>query len=881
MQVMKQLCLLVCALGILQCYSQRPVRQTQLLNKGWLFTRDTDIVRPADTLWQKVDLPHTWNIADVMDDEPGYYRGIGWYRNTVQVNDLAKDYYLHFEGVNQVAEVWVNGRFAGKHVGGYTGFYIHLQPYLKKGINRILVKADNSYNKDIAPLSADFTFYGGIYRSVHLVTLNRTHFSCNDKGSTGSYITISGVQTGTATVAVRGMISNIEDKAGQSTIVLSMKDKKGKVIAAARTPVPVIQNRDVPFTLPSLQVTNPHLWTPGDPYLYNVEISLYRNGKLADQLQEKTGFRWFKFDAATGFYLNGQRLKLYGASRHQDLEGRGNAVPDSLSVRDMVLLKQMGANFLRVAHYPQAKAVLDACDSLGILASVEIPIVNEITESQAFTANCLYMQQEMIRQNFNHPCVIIWAYMNEILLKPRYPENTPQRAAYVNHIRNLAQQLDSLTRQEDPQRYTMLAAHGNFSAYHAAGLTAIPMVMGWNLYSGWYSSNQEGFAAFLDKHRKELPDKPLIVTEYGADADPRIHSTSPQRFDKSMEYALQFHEYYFRQMQQRDFVAGGVVWNLADFNAEARAETMPHINNKGLLTWNRKPKALYYLYQAMLSGKPFVKLLCADEAYTSTGADTAARPFYIASNQPAIHLQVNNSNTKQLTVSGYMAVCALPVTGGQNTITLQGTNPAATDTAIVVVKSAALPAAGAAGNCPDLNILLGARRSYYSPTHNQNWISSPLYQPGRFGYIGGQPYKTENGRQPYGTDKNILQTEDDPVYQTQQLGIQAYKLDVPAGDYDLTLHFAVLAGAPPVQSVYNLGAGAAAEASSPSVFHVLLNGKKILSGFEPAKEGVLVPVVKHFSVHTDQQGITLLFEPVVGEPFLNALQIHQLRNNQP
>ncbi|MEI9956219.1 MAG: glycoside hydrolase family 2 TIM barrel-domain containing protein [Ferruginibacter sp.] len=224
--------------------------------------------------------------------------------------------------------------------------------------------------------------------------------------------------------------------------------------------------------------------------------------------------------------------------------------------------------------------------------------MNEITESEAFYQNCKNMQVEMIRQNYNHPSIIIWCYMNEILLKPHFTNDKERQKIYFAAITKLAQSLDSITRKEDPYRYTMIANHADFTKYNDNKLTTIAMITGWNLYSGWYSAKQEDFPAFLDRHHEKLPNQPFMITEYGADADNRIRSVAPLRFDKSVEYTTKFHQFYITEIMKRPFVAGSVVWNLADFNSETRTETMPHINNKGLLTWDRIPKDPYYLYQA-------------------------------------------------------------------------------------------------------------------------------------------------------------------------------------------------------------------------------------------------------------------------------------------
>jgi beta-galactosidase len=277
---------------------------------------------------------------------------------------------------------------------------------------------------------------------------------------------------------------------------------------------------------------------------------------------------------------------LIGTSRHQDYKGLGNAVDKKLALQDVAFIKNMGANFLRIAHYPQDPAVLQACDELGLLTSVEIPVVNEITESASFYNNCINMQVEMIRQNYNHPSVIIWCYMNEIFLRPHFNGERNGRKNILPPLQS-RKNIGQCYRKEDPSRYTMIANHADFARYNEYGLTTLSMLTGWNLYSGWYGGKLEDFSVFLDKHHQKLPQQPFMVAEYGADADNRIRSMEPVRFDKSVEYTTRFHQYYIGEIMKRPFVAGAVIWNLADFNSETRIETMPHINNKGLLTWDR------------------------------------------------------------------------------------------------------------------------------------------------------------------------------------------------------------------------------------------------------------------------------------------------------
>ncbi|HET6994912.1 MAG TPA: glycoside hydrolase family 2 TIM barrel-domain containing protein, partial [Chitinophagaceae bacterium] len=460
------------------------------INEGWSFSKEMHDGHGEQ--WQPVTIPHTWNLQDVMDDIPGYYRGVGVYKRKLFIDKKlqGKQLYLFFEGVNQVAEVYINGKKAGKHIGGYSGFYVPVTALIRASEeNEIIVKADNSFDRNIAPLSADFTFYGGIYRDVFLVAVDPVHFSMNENGSNAVYISTPSVNKTSAQVHVKTILSNEAKTPKQIGIRSIITGKKGKIVAVKKARV-IIEPGVDKTVYQDLMITRPDLWSPEAPQLYGVttEIVDEETGKVLDAVNNPLGLRWFHFDAEKGFFLNGKSYKLVGTSRHQDYQGLGNAVPDEMAIKDVEWLKQMGGNFLRIAHYPQDPCILRACDSLGILTSVEIPIVNEITESDSFTMNCRNMQLEMICQNYNHPSVIIWCYMNEVLLRPHYNDDKTKQGAYFASITRLARILDSITRKEDPYRYTMMAHHGDYNKYKEVGLIDIPMIVGWNLYSGWYGA---------------------------------------------------------------------------------------------------------------------------------------------------------------------------------------------------------------------------------------------------------------------------------------------------------------------------------------------------------------------------------------------------------
>jgi beta-galactosidase len=867
-------------------------RQWIGFNELWTFSKDPGgVAKPQDLSslkWENVVIPHTWNARDVMDDEPGYYRGTGWYKRKFRT-DLSlrdKDIFLSFNGANQETEVYVNGKPAGSHTGGYTRFIIPIKQLLKFDgdfLNEVVVKVNNRFNEDIAPLTADFTFFGGLYRNINLLITDQVHFSTTDKGSNGVYITTPVVSARSAQVKVKSKLENTSAVNRHLRLVSTVYDASGKIISTQNTPVKLAAGAKTDVVQELKTIVNPRLWSPEDPYRYKLitQLTDTKTQEVIDQVANPLGFRWFKFDADKGFFLNDKPLKIIGASRHQDYEVLGNAVPDALQVRDIELLKAMGGNFLRVAHYPQDPVILEACDRLGILASVEIPVVNAITETAAFTENCKNMQLEMIRQNFNHPSVIIWAYMNEVLLRPKFAGDKTRQDVYFNHIRELAQSLDELTRKEDPSRYTMIACHGDFDRYNSTGLTRIPMIVGWNLYQGWYSGTPAEFGKFLDKHHQELGDKPLLVTEYGADADPRIRSFTPVRFDKSAEYAVKFHQIYLNEMLKRPFVSGGMAWNLADFSSETREETMPHINNKGLLTLGRKPKDTYYLYQAYLLDKPFLKIASAAWKERSGTADSgtlvSTQLLQVATNLKATELFLNGRSLGIKNTIDHICEWEVPFSAGQNKLRVTGTDKVIlSDEMDVSFKLLPFRFDGQQDTFDGLHVLLGAKRYFIDEQDKQLWIPDQPYRKGSWGAVGGEIFKGTNNRMLYGSDKNIRGTDNDPVYQTQLVNLKQYKMDVPDGDYELTLFFSELVGGADKETLaYNLDNTQVKEKDEQRVFDVKVNGALFLAQFNISAEyGYATAVQKKLKITVlDGKGITLDFISIKGKPVLNALQL--------
>lgn len=870
-------------------------RIVQSINTNWQFYKG-DTIANNKVVWETVSIPHSFNKLDVLDDEPGYYQGITWYKKTIYVpaSYKNKDVYLYFEGVAQVATIYVNGKLAGKHTGSYTAFNCRVNDYLiwnDTAENKITIQVDNSHSEQIPPLSADFTFYGGIYRDVYLSVINPVHFDVDNNASKGVFITTPIVNNDKAIVNIKGNIINVTNTVKTFLITNTITDNEGNKIAEESKQVKLNANQKLPFEQTLNNIIKPKLWSPENPYLYKIAsvITDLNTKELLDEVTNPLGFRWFEFTADKGFFLNGKHVKLWGTSRHQDYMYMANALPDALHVKDVQLLKDMGANFMRVAHYPQDPAVLEACDRLGILTSVEIPVVNAITESDTFTKNCLNMQVEMIRQNFNHPSVIIWAYMNEVLLRMRFTDNKPRQEIYIANVKRLAQSIDSITRIEDPSRYTMLPCHGDLNLYMRAGLAQIPQIVGWNQYAGWYSPDITKFAENMDKHRTSLPTKPVMVTEFGADGDERIRGNSPERFDKTLEYETMFHQVYSKVINDRPFISGGAIWTLADFNAEGRAESMPHINNKGLLTSERQPKDVYLYYQSKLLKEPFIKI--GSRSWTlRSGIEDATdklqctQTIQVFSNQPVVTLNLNGKEIGKENTKDNIATFKVAFIDGANQLETTTTLNGKIYKDLIDIKFLLEPFNLSSTTVPfkEINISLGDKRYFIDNKLQQIWLPEKAYEKGSWGYVGGKVFMMKDSRrQPYGSDKNITGTDYDPIYQTQRVGIEQFKLDVPDGRYEVTLLFSeLLSAAIKDANIYNLDNGKSVPVTTieDRSFNVSINKQKVVEGL--SNQNYLIPETayntKIFVDVKNKQGIVIDFTPIKGETILNGLQVRKI-----
>jgi beta-galactosidase len=841
-----------------------------------------------DSKWKGISLPHTWNKNDADDEITGYYRGIGWYRRTINVpaEHIGNQVFINFDGVNQETELYVNGKLAGTHLGGYTRFCFDITKLLNFGKNNLFtVKVNNKYNENIPPLSADFTFFGGIYRDVNLIITEKQHIATNYYASSGVFITTPSVSEKTASVSIKTIVANDENANVNIRVMNIILSPEGKQIVQKSTLVKLQGNTNQSVEQKDLKIDIPSLWSPDSPLLYTVITSIYeaKTNKLLDEVINPLGLRWYEFDANKGFFLNGNHLKLIGTNRHQCFLNMGNALPDEIHIRDMKLLKAMGANYLRVSHYPQDPVVMEMCDKLGIICSVEIPIVNTITESEAFTDNCLRMAREMVYQDYNRPSVMIWAYMNEVLLRLPFKEDSVRNNLYLKSVGQLASKIENQIRQDDIARYTMIPCHGNLEAYIAAGLGDIPRIIGFNLYQGWYGGSFGGCDKFLDIAKEKIPQKPFIISEYGADVDPRLHSFSPRRFDYTQEYANLYHEHYIKTIMDSHFVAGAAIWNLNDFYSEERSNAVPHINNKGILGLNRDSKDTYLQYQAKFLKTPFVSIGGCNWKIRGGNADingVCIQPVKVYSNQKSIELFLNGKSLDSQLVVENIAQFNVPFVNGENVLdAVSGENKQLCDQLKIDFRSIPFKLNDTKKPFTEINVMLGSKRYFEDKTESVIWIPEKEYSLGSWGYIGGKPYekRTKYGSQP-ASDLDILGTNNDPVFQTMRVGIDAFKMDVPDGKYTVSLYFAELVTNNEKQSLaYNLGNDAIDEVFDVREFDVNINGSFVLRNFNLTKEfGAQTSIIKKFEVNsTNGDGITVKFDKIKGEPILNAIRIYR------
>jgi beta-galactosidase len=659
-------------------------------------------------------------------------------------------------------------------------------------------------------------------------------------------------------VAVRGAVVNEGTTARRLRVVNTVADASGATVAQGSSSLALKAGARGEFRQNLPAVARPHLWSPDDPYLYRVTTEIFDGERLLDRTTNPLGFRWFEFDAQRGFSLNGSKLQLKGTNRHQDFQGLGSALTNDLHVRDMEIIKEMGANFVRLAHYPQDPAVLEAADRLGLLIWEEIPVVNYITPGPEFEANVHDMLRDMIRQHHNHPSVILWGIMNEVFLwSPEGARIGRQNdTTYMRGVRDFAAAENRLVKAEDPTRPTTMAIHGS-ADYDLSGVAEVTDVLGVNEYSGWYSGVFEGFGRGLDRRHAAHPDQPLLVSEYGAENDERVNSLEPERFDFSNSWLRMFHESYIRQIDARPWLAGTAVWNQFDFSQPETGGSLPYMNQKGLFTWDRRPKDVYFLYQANWSADPMVHV--ASHQWTERagmGPAERTQPVDVYSNLDRVELFVNGRSLGAKTPDDVRkASWDVPFTSGENLVEARGTKDGKTYSDRVTIRFTyhAPDLRDAAIPFTSLGVNVGSKAQFADARH-EVWLGDRAYTPGSYGHIGGEAKMLNK-------DLAITHTEQEPLYFTYQEGLTGYRFDVPDGESEVQLLFAE-----PTTGV-----------AGERVFGVSVNGTPVgepLDLAARAGQAAAVPITVSARA-AGGGGVVVGFTAKTGQPVLNAIHIRK------
>lgn len=599
------------------------MREIINLNTKWAFSKEaTTVPETMPENWYWVTLPHTWNAIDGQDGGNDYYRGTCYYAKEIDLLELLEGnrpdharYYIEFKGANSSADLYVNGKKYAHHDGGYSTWRVDITDALEEKA-LVTVAVDNHANEEVYPQQADFTFYGGLYRDVDLIVVPESHFDLEYYGGPGIKVTpeINGAD---AKIGVEAYVTN--PQAGQE-LVYRLLDANKNVVAEGKS---AASESKV-----SLTIDNVHLWNgKKDPYLYTAEVELVNGEDVLDSVSTRFGCRTFAIDPDRGFILNGEEYPLRGVSRHQDYAGIGNALLPEHHREDIELICELGATTIRLAHYQHDQYFYDLCDEKGLVIWAEIPYISR--HMPGGRENTISQMKELIIQNYNHPCIVVWGLSNEITMSGQSDEDLLENHNILNdlahdmdHTRLTTMAIVSMCKKDDPY-------------------ITIPDTVSWNHYFGWYGGDTSMNGPWLDEFHKMYPKLPVGMSEYGCEALD-WHTSDPKQGDYTEEYQAYYHEELIKQLFTRKYIWATHVWNMFDFAADARNEGGENgMNHKGLVTFDRKyKKDAFYAYKAWLSEDPFVHI--CGKRYVERVEDVTKVTVY--SNLPEVELFINGQS---------------------------------------------------------------------------------------------------------------------------------------------------------------------------------------------------------------------------------------------
>ena len=586
------------------------MRKIVNINKDWKFIKEDIDINNQDIAFENVNIPHTWNAIDGADGGDDYIRSKCWYQKEVVIENENIDgrTFIEFKGANSSCEVYLNKKFVGRHDGGYSTFRFDITDYLED-TNILDVSVDNRYTDKVYPQKADFTFYGGIYRDVNIIYVNKNHFDLEHYGSKGFMITPK-VVDGKGELEVKCFVKGDESLKSE----IEIYDQDDKLVTTLENGIPKT-------------IENIHLWdSVEDPYLYKTVAKLIDGNNIIDEISDYFGFRSFSVNPNEGFFLNGRKYPLHGVCRHQDRKGMGNAITKAEHEEDIEIIKEIGANTIRLAHYQHDDYFYDLCDRYGFVVWAEIPYISRHMVNA--NDNTVSQMTELIIQEYNHPSICFYGISNEITM-------------FHNDIKDMLEnhhRLNDLCHKLDPTRLTTLACYSVCSPFNKSA--HITDVVSWNLYLGWYVPgfflNDLWFFFF----RLFYPKRAIGMSEYGAEGMPNLHSTHPRRGDNTEEYQIKYHEYMLKFYEKAKYLWTTHVWNMFDFAADARNQGgEPGMNHKGLVTYDRKTKKdSFYLYKAYWTKEPMIHIT-GKRFVNRTGSNLYIKVY---SNQDKVELYNNN-----------------------------------------------------------------------------------------------------------------------------------------------------------------------------------------------------------------------------------------------